>query len=1125
MQAPNLRAPGSDLHNGSLLSKALGRLGSCLTASSAIASRVILAIALLAIFGQTAKADVVFQTSGGGVFPGAGSGAVAGVNIASGTNFIVVGVHIRGTSVTDCAEVASVTYSFGANPPLNFSPIERETFVDPGVVNPQKRAVRTEMWGLVNPYIGNGGTITVTLAAGAGNPARFLVGYTTYSGVNPSHPIRNACKAEGKDLVATLNFGTQAGDLVLDALSTDDTAAPEPVTGQILRYDLQSAFGANGIKGRAGTKIASSDGCTPSCPLVIGVPQCTQLSYDLGGLTPFVIIAVSLENALAPSAVEFESFSATQYKSGDVVLEWNTGAEINSLGFKIYKDENGVRTRVTPDMIAGSALQIGADTMLRAGRSYLWADKTAKRSDVQYWIEEIDLNGKSNWHGPVAAERSNGNQPKRGNAKLLSAILASQGSSGSSSMGPIARTASIPTSGTFSTAAMQILANVGSQNAAKIQVKQEGWYRISQAQLVGAGISANVDPTKLQLFVDGQEIPMIVNGEKDRKFESSDSIEFYGLGLDTTYTDSRVYWVVAGTQAGKRVGSASSRGGAGIAGTFPYTVERKDRIYYLGAVRNLDAENFFGELVINQPTDQVLTLQNVAQTDGTASIEITMQAVSKVSHNVAVSLNDMPIGNILFDGFTLGTFNAVVPQSLLREGANVVRLIAQNGLADYSFVGHIRVTYAHTYKADNNVLRFSAPGAQQVTIDGFTSGDVRLVDITDAGAVQEVRGSVKSQGGVSSITVTVPGAGERLLLAFTDGQAKNAAGISQNQPSNWRSTNQGADLIMITRGDLAASLGSLKSLRQSQGLAVATVDIQDIYDEFGFGHKTPYAVKDFLAYAKTSWKKAPQFVLLAGGASFDPRNYLGLGDYDVVPTKMVDTQVNETASDDWFADFSGRGLPELAIGRLPGRSAAELAGMVSKVVSYDSSTPSETALLVSDRNDGFDYEAATATIRSLLPETLRIEEINRSQLDDGTARAQLLAGINQGQKLINYAGHGSYSVWRGNILTTSDAGSFENASSLSLFVSMTCQNGFFVDPRTPSLAEALLKGNGGAVAVWASSGMTSPNNQATMNQEVIRQLFSGGTIGQAMARAKASMPDFDVRQTWILFGDPSARIR
>jgi hypothetical protein len=78
------------------------------------------------------------------------------------------------------------------------------------------------------------------------------------------------------------------------------------------------------------------------------------------------------------------------------------------------------------------------------------------------------------------------------------------------------------------------------------------------------------------------------------------------------------------------------------------------------------------------------------------------------------------------------------------------------------------------------------------------------------------------------------------------------------------------------------------ALRQSQKLSVALIDIEDIYDEFSYGNKTVQALKDFITYAATSWKKKPRYLLLAGDASYDGRNYLGFGDVDVVPTKLID---------------------------------------------------------------------------------------------------------------------------------------------------------------------------------------------------------------------------------------------
>jgi len=99
---------------------------------------------------------------------------------------------------------------------------------------------------------------------------------------------------------------------------------------------------------------------------------------------------------------------------------------------------------------------------------------------------------------------------------------------------------------------------------------------------------------------------------------------------------------------------------------------------------------------------------------------------------------------------------------------------------------------------------------------------------------------------------------------------------------------------------------------------------------------------------------------------------------------------------------------------------------------------------------------------------------------------------------------------------------------LAFVVSMTCLNGFFQDVYSDSLAEALMKSSqGGAVGVWASSGLTEPGGQMMMDKELVRLLFNGGslTLGEAVQRAKAATSDGDVRRTWILFGDPTTRLK
>jgi hypothetical protein len=49
-----------------------------------------------------------------------------------------------------------------------------------------------------------------------------------------------------------------------------------------------------------------------------------------------------------------------------------------------------------------------------------------------------------------------------------------------------------------------------------------------------------------------------------------------------------------------------------------------------------------------------------------------------------------------------------------------------------------------------------------------------------------------------------------------------------------------------------------------------------------------------------------------------------------------------------------------------------------------------------------------------------------------------------------------------------------------------------------------------------------------MNKELIRLLFNNKealTIGEAAARAKASVSDQDTRKTWILLGDPTTKLK
>ena len=856
--------------------------------------------------------------------------------------------------------------------------------------------------------------------------------------------------------------------------------------------------------------------------VVAGFGNTTTGTYNLFVNAPGANCALS-----NPSAVKLELAKATTYQDG-TLIEWQTGDEVDNLGFNVYRDDSGNRSKLNQQLLAGSGLLVAPRVRVASGNSYSWVDNNPIRKNTQYWVEDLGMDGQSSWHGPFAANRSaSGDQlpaRSRGRAQLLSKLGATPSSG---------QTTPLPRTG--NSAEMSVLASTAQPGlaqapAAKLSIKQEGWYRVSASELGTAGFDTRTDPRLLQMVVDGQQQAINVAGEQDGRFDPSDAVEFYGIGTDSAYSGSRTYWLTAGSQPGLRIEKIKGKGSRAATASFPYTVERREHNIYFAGLRNGDAENFFGAVVAREAVDQSINVQHLDPAGSGAELEVSLQGASELSHRVRIELNGVQVGAMGFEGQAAGTTKIPIGQSTLKEGQNVVRLTALGGETDVSLVSYVRITYPHTYTADDDVLRFSLSGKRQVTIDGFSSPAIRVIDVTDTATVREVATQVQSQNGRYSVTVSAPkGGGERMLLAFAEGRSRGPEEITLNRPSNLREPGQGADLVIITHRDFLDTVGSLKEARERQGFSVAVVDVEDIYDEFSFGQKTPQAVKAFLFHTKSSWQTPPRFALLVGDASMDPKGYLGFEDSDFLPTKLIDTRLMETSSDDWFADFDGDGSVEMSIGRLPVRTPQEASDMIAKILGYDRSEAVDRIMLVSDSSEDFSFDTITGGVRSVVPQNILVREINRSLLDSSTAEGEFIAGLDQGQKIVNYVGHGSIDQWRGRFLTSASAGNLTNSRHLPLFVMMTCLNGYFQDASLESLAESLMKSDGGAVAVWASSGMTAPTEQAVLNRQILRLILDNAngssTLGEATVKAKSGVGDPDVRRTWLLFGDPTMRLR
>lgn len=827
-----------------------------------------------------------------------------------------------------------------------------------------------------------------------------------------------------------------------------------------------------------------------------------------------------VRNVNVASAVRFDGFEAKSYSKG-VELTWRTGRESSNLGFNIYRDENGSRYRVNRSLITGSALMLGANASLEAGDSYKWWDTTPGGPGSVYWVEAIDLDGTSEWYGPLGASASTGREPDLliNHARTLDEINSIRSTTATVEPShPFEPAADLPHSNEATISQQRTLA---SANAVKIGVERSGWYHVTRSQLETQGLPAYVNPGRLKLFVDGTEIPIRVTGDDDERFDSDDAVEFYGLALDTSSTGTRTYWLVETQGRGLRIPRLSEQGASPGPSSAWFTVEKKERTVYFSNLANGDQENYFGAVVRNSQTNQELMLRDLESGAGEdAELEIRLQGVTVQPHQVRISLNGSELTTVSFNGKDQGVAKLKIAHSLLREGSNTVTLEALMGSSDLSLVDRILVTYRHGLRAENNQLAINVPANVKLRISGFTRSDVRVFDVTDTSSVTELYSKATSDSGEFGVDVVTLGSGERRLLAVAGDAVLSPARLKQNVPSRLWSQGGKANLFIVTNAALIESLKPLVDLRRRQGYRVLIADVEDIYDEYSFGHKSPMAVRDWLEEMHSK-SRGLSYVLLFGDGSNDPRNYLGFGDFDLVPSKSIDTAAAETVSDDWFADFDEDGIPEMAMGRLTVRNRDEAQAIIAKIIAYEQGEKGSGATLVSDSNDGFNFSGMTERVRALLPEGTKIDSITVGQTAD--AKTKLLESLNRGPRLVNYAGHGSTDLWRGNLLTGADAQALTNVGKPSLYLIMTCLNGYYQSPNADSLGESLLKSAGGAIAVWSSSGFTVPPDQEEMDAAVVTTLFSSNrvTIGQAVRLAKRQIADLDVRRTWILLGDPT----
>jgi uncharacterized protein (TIGR03382 family) len=804
---------------------------------------------------------------------------------------------------------------------------------------------------------------------------------------------------------------------------------------------------------------------------------------------------------------------------GMTQVSWQAGTEIGNLGYRLYREVGGRRVEVSGGLIAGSALFAGGDLM--AGRDYTFTDP-AGYAGARYWVEALDLKGRSEWFGPV--QSSAGALPGK---QVQEAMLVTNVGAGPLTLqtGPTPKP--VDPVGDWRSWTDQNVSRqwpIAESQAVKLLVRQDGVYRVSADALLAAGFPSGTPLSGVQLWAGGRQVAFRVLSANGDTLQPGDVIEFFGQAEDTRYTDTRVYWVTAGLGAPTLLGAAASAQASSTASSFLETLEIRERSRHINGLKNPDTDGFFGKAIVGtQPMSRIFSTPAIDLTSAEPVIlEISLQGLTLNAHAVDVQVNGTTVGTVqsVFQDVAKASFT--LPAGALLAGDNTVTLVGHTA-AEIAVEISQRLTYPRLYTM-SGPLRFTAAGGAAVQLLGAAAPGAHVLDIT----IASVPSAVASTAGSTTSSFTVPGSGNRVLYAYRDQDVLTPA-VLANVPSRWHSA-PGADLVIIGARALLPSLQPLADARTSEGLKVALVDVEDVYDEFSAGVKDATAIRSFLLHAALNWSIQPRFVLLAGAATYDPRGWLGQPELDQVPTIRVQTQYAqyatqyymETASDDALVTFAPGG-PALAIGRLPLSTPADMDVAVAKILSRKMANRDDSLLLVRDNDLNVVFSAASAEVRSALS-TWNAKEFVRGT-DDVAAHSALLDAIRGGPIAVDYQGHGAEDFWNGRILGSTDVDALAHAGSSSLMVAATCLNAYFVDIGRESLGAAMLRvPEGGAWAVWASSAMTLPTEHPMLSKTVLTAVLNDGlTLGEATLKAKRAVTDQNLRATFHLLGDPSAR--
>lgn len=811
-------------------------------------------------------------------------------------------------------------------------------------------------------------------------------------------------------------------------------------------------------------------------------------------------------------------------------VNFTTATETNNVGFSVVE-------RLTDGSFKPlHAHLIPSQKSNSTEPSQYAATDVALPSNGQFYIMDHDIHGQTTVRGPFVVGASQGQQPEL---------------------------SSINWNGTRQAIDSLRNAQVAVPDKATLWVSGKGFYRVTASALQSAGINFHSAPAdQLAVTYRGQPVPVRVVAPNNT-FTGSAYLDFFADPEDNLYTAELPFELAVNPS--QRLSIEADPITANSETTAWYWAESvyaPNRFYNFASPTN---DPWYADRLLafpNQPAalntslsvDALVNTPDFHPELSAKLIGVTNWPDGGQDHHVQLSLSGQIVAEARFDGVTTQTINSLQP--LLGNGDHAISVTAtgNTGFAhDLNYLEAITLRYPRAPVAINHRIYMDALQSAHARANEWDSDDSdateRLhrsgfegspdiagfkVQNLPAGNLVAYIGRGDSWRWLSSASVDLDGSAmlpsETGASYFVASEAAMVAPrIEAVAPLESIASGQ-TDYLMIAHPTLISALQPLVSYHQNRGLNVRVVDVTQIYAQYSHYVPEAQAIQDYLDQVVPS--SGADYVLLVGGDTYDYKNYLGTGSVSLVPTQYGETDevVRYAPLDGWYADANRDGVPEVALGRLPVRTNAELSAIVSKIVGRSNGLAQRNLVLAAPVSDSEgDFDAVNDDLAAALPGNWTTTRAYGDQGGAPAARSSLLAAIAANPTVLSYVGHSAPTQWSFDPMLTATDVMSGNGQTSDLVIQSGCWNSYFVSPSANTMAHAfLVTPNKGSAAVIGVTSLTSLASHQALGELLYGELAVGARVGDALRLAKMqrATQGFDpILWTATLLGDPAMPIR